>query len=189
MRTSTIAGVAVVWTALASPLVAQKGGMQPSTAPAGRTGAASGDANAGTFSDGQLTIVLRRSGTGYAGTATVFGERFPVQVSPQGGILVGAFDDEGEAVPLRLRVQGDVMEVDADGERHVLRRQGAASSAGATARAPASGGSMGGAAAAPRSGGSTGGGGGSGLAATAQDQQIVRLLLSSRWCSFSYSQT
>lgn len=155
----------ILLASLAFPLVGQG---TPAAA------AASADPYLGTFSstDGGA-ITVRKEGRSYTGTITANGADYPFTASKVGRALVGTFLAQGQGFMFSAAVQGDQMTFLANGQTTVLQR--------GTART------------ADRSRGETAGGGRSQAqtapAATGQDGQIERLLLSSPWCYMHYSQT
>ncbi|MBI4500572.1 MAG: hypothetical protein HY700_05365 [Gemmatimonadetes bacterium] len=85
--------------------------------------------------------------------------------------LTGSFSSGGTTYLFEARVQGDALSLVSDGQTYALQRQGA--------NAPA--------AVVPGPTPVAGGGGGAPAGMSQQDQQLAQLLLSSRWCYFSYS--
>lgn len=153
--------------------IAQKPGA-PSAAPQGQQNMQAGDPYVGTFAAANLTITLRRSPQGYAGTAQASGGQYQVVAQMMNGILNGAYVDNGVQRTFQAAVQGDVMQLRADGTNFILQRQGQtgqggqAGQAGQMAQPQASAGSV---------------------ASTPQDQQAAQFLMGNRWCAFSYNQT
>jgi hypothetical protein len=156
-------------------------------APARRgAGAAAGDPYVGSFVGNDLTITLQRRGQYYVGTAVSNAGQYQLQAQLAGGILTGAYNDNGQQRAFQAQVQGDVMQLAADGTQIMLQRQ--SGMAGGQMAQPGMGqpgmaqpgmGQPGGA-----------GAGGGGVAGNGpQDRQLAQLLLSSRWCHFTYSQT
>lgn len=147
----------------------------------------SADPYVGTFAGGDLSITLQRNGQYYVGTARSQGGQYQLQAQILNGILNGIYNDNGRQRTFQAVVQGDVMQLAADGTQFMLQRQGAAGQMGQAQMGQMQQGQM--QQGQMQQGAQAGQmGGGGQLAATAQDQQIAQLLLSSRWCSFAYSQ-
>ena len=132
-------------------------------------GAAASDPYAGTFAGGGISLTLSAGGDGYTGTLTAQGSEMPVRASRQGERLHGQFQSGGTTYMFEARLQGAQLTLMSDGQTYALERQGAGVSAN------------------PLAGGASQPQGGSAGASSAQDQQLTQLLLSSRWCHFSYS--
>src|SRR5579859_1937616 len=137
---------------------------------------ASRDPFVGTFRGQSLVISLQRSGGSYAGVGTSSNGQYQLRAQRMGQILLGSYMDGGVPHAFQIAVQGDLMQFASEGANIMLQRQ-----AGAVAGATPGGSTKGSARA--------GGGGRGSVAATPQDRQLTQLLLSSRWCAFSYSQT
>lgn len=150
----------------AAPTVAPGAGNPlPATAPPGNplAGAAAPDPYAGTFVGSNLTVTFRRSGDGYGGTINVQGADYPLSARPAVDRLTGTFASGGTTYLFEARVQGSLLSLVSGGQTFTLERQG--TGAGATPSAAAS---------AP-------------TGMSPQDAQVAQLLLSSKWCYFSYS--
>lgn len=159
-----LAAVLLVSAALALPAAAQKS----STASAALT-----DPYVGSFvSDANQSISVHKQGTTYRGTIVAEGVEYPYTARKVGRALVGTFQAQGQGFMFTAAVQGDQMTFIANGETTYLRRGSAR--AGQRREEPRSAG---------RSQGATP------QAATGQDAQIQRILLSSPWCYMRYSQT
>jgi hypothetical protein len=128
------------------------------------------DPFAGTFAGDELTITLQGNGQTYQGQATYQGQTFPVQAQVTGNRMSGVYVAQGQRFPFEAMVQGDQMQLASGGRLYTLVRSGATPGpVGPLGRPPDASGA-------------------GSLAASPQDQQISRLLLSSAWCSFRYSQ-
>jgi hypothetical protein len=135
---------------------------------------ASRDPFVGTFRGERLIVALERSGNGYTGVGTSTNGRYQLRAQKIGPILLGSYMDGGLAHAFQIAVQGDVMQFQSEGANLMLQRQsGSAAAVGAGTAGPP----------APKAGGR------GSVAATTQDRQLAQFLMSSRWCSFSYSQT
>jgi hypothetical protein len=131
------------------------------------------DKFAGTFASNDVTLVLAKKGAGYEGTIRYRGTEYPATARPSSGdALAGSFTAGGRAYDMAIASAGDgkYVNLTTAGTTYMLAR-------GAEPGNPLAGGA------------SASGGGApvSALAKTAQDQQIVNLILSTAWCSFSYS--
>jgi len=145
--------------------------------------AAAADPYVGTFSDGNVTITLSRSAQGYTGVATAQGQQMPLVAQNAGDRISGSYQMNGVALPFQAMVQGNAMVLATNDGTLQLQRTG-----GVVAAPGGMPGGMGAPGAGPMGApgaGPTGAGGG--IAATGQDQQIAQLLLSSEWCTMSYS--
>ena len=143
----------------------------PSISAAQKSGAT--DPFVGSFRGPSLAITLERSGGGYVGVGTSANGQYRLQAQKIGQILLGSYLDRGVPHAFQIAVQGNAMQFGSDGVTVMLQRQSGSAAGAAEAGAG------------PRPGGSTGG---QGVAAGPQDRQLSQLLLSSRWCAFSYSQ-
>src|SRR4051812_33115922 len=133
------------------------------------------DKFAGTFASNDVTLILAKKGAEYAGTIRYRGTEYPATARGSGDALAGSFTAAGRAYDMAIASAGDgkYVNLTTAGTTYMLARNANAGNplaGGSSAGAPA-------AAAAPTSA----------LAKTPQDQQIVNLILSSAWCSFSYS--
>jgi hypothetical protein len=159
---------------------------QPVPARPGPT--ADADAFVGTWNGGGLSLTLQKTGAHYTGMATAAGQQYPLQAQVENGVMTGIYSNDRVLKVFQAAVEGDSMQLAADGTRFALQRQGAAMAAPVAPGSPGSLGSLGGSL-----GGSMGGvsalpGADAGaLAATPQDRQIAELLSSSAWCSFTYN--
>ncbi|MFI5280828.1 MAG: hypothetical protein ACHQU1_10045 [Gemmatimonadales bacterium] len=127
----------------------------------------------GTFRGPTLIIAMQRSRGSYNGVGTSSNGQYQLRAQKIGPILLGSYMDGGAAHAFQIAVQGDVMQFSSEGANITLQRQsGSAAVAGSPPASPA-----------PKAGGR------GSVAATPQDRQLAQLLLSSRWCAFSYSQT
>lgn len=172
--------VVAVLLAVIMPLIeaqAQKPGAAPAPAPQGRQTRPSRDPYVGTFAASDLIITLRRSPQGYTGMAQSGGGQYPIVARLANGVLNGTYTDNGAQRGFQAVVQGDVMQLQADGTQFMLQRQTqmAEGAMGQTAQ--------------PGQPAPTGPPGGGAVATSAQDQQIAQFLMANRWCAFSYSQT
>lgn len=86
-------------------------------------GARAGDPYVGTFVGQALAIQLQRSGRYYVGTARSSGGQGPVQAQLTNGILNGVYNNNGVRSTFQAQVQGDVMQLVADGTSFVMQRQ------------------------------------------------------------------
>jgi hypothetical protein len=161
--------------AAAAPPAAAAGNPLAGGAPRGNPLAGGTDPYAGTFADAQVSLTLGKSADGYSGTLRVAGGGLPVAAKVTGDHLTGSFVSGGTTYLFEARVSGAVMTLLSDGRTYALQRQGqpggmaAAGPGGAPPASSAPGGGMAG--------------------SSPQDQQIARLLLSSKWCHFSFSGT
>ncbi len=135
--------------------------------------AAPSDPYVGTFTDGSVVVTLSRSAQGYSGMATAQGQQMPLTAQNAGDRISGQYQLNGVQLPFQATVQGTTMMLATNEGTWQLQRSGGTPTAPGVA-----GGGMG----APG-----GGPAGGGVAATAQDRQIAQLLLSSVWCTMSYS--
>lgn len=135
------------------------------TAPGGNplARAATPDPYTGTFVGSDLRVTFRRSGEEYRGTINVQGSDYPLTARPVGDRLTGSFASGGTTYLFEAQVQANLLSLVSDGQTFTLQRQG--TSSGPTPSAAA--------------GAPTGMG--------PQDTRIAQLLLSSKWCHFSYS--
>ena len=133
----------------------------PSGSPLAR--AAAPDPYTGTFVGSNLAVTFRRSGEAYGGTINVQGADYALTARPMGDRLTGTFVSGGATYLFEVRVQGNILSLLSDGQTFTLQRQG--TSPGPTPSA---------AAATP-------------TGQSPQDTRIAQLLLSSKWCHFSYS--
>jgi hypothetical protein len=137
------------------------------------------DPFSGTFTGSDVSLTLRKTGASYTGTITYQGQQFPATATTSGATLNGKFTAQGSQFDFTVeQASANVVNLSTAGTTYMLQKSGAPARA-ANPLAGASGNAQAGSA--PAAGGSTA------LATTAQDQQIARLLLSSAWCSFSYS--
>ena len=130
------------------------------------------DKFAGTFTSTDVTLSLKRSGSGYSGTIRYRGEDYPATARPTGETLAGRFKAGGQSYDITIASAGDgkFVNLATGGTTYMLAR------AGAMDANPLAGG-----AAAATTGGTMSRG------MSAQDQQLFNLLTSTAWCSFSYS--
>lgn len=126
----------------------------------------------GTFAGTDVTLTLKREGAGYTGTIRYGGEQYPAMARKIGRALIGAFQANGASYVLTIAASGDgrTVSVTTGGATYLLTR-----TTGEEASAVMAGG------AAPAAGG------GANPGASDQDRQLVSLLTSSAWCSFTYS--
>lgn len=136
----------------------------------------------GTFANNELRVDVRKNGAGYGGALTINGEQIPFTGSAAGSTLTGSFAVGPQKYSFTAQVAGDAMSLTSEGTTYRLARGGA--SAGAAAPAVGAMPAQGGYGALPNGGapGAMGGGAPSG-----QDAQIMQLLMSSPWCTMSYS--
>lgn len=131
------------------------------------------DKFAGTFASTEITLTLSKRGAEYAGTIKYRGAEYPATAKGSGESLAGSFNAGGRAYDMTIASAGDgkYVNLTTAGTTYMLARGADAGNPLAAGAAPS-----------PAAGGAA-----SALAKTAQDQQIVNLLLSTAWCSFSYS--
>lgn len=147
-------------------------------------GRAAADPLEGTFVSDVLTAVVRRSASGYAGVLSLNGTDYPFTATANGPQLSGTFAVEGQRYPFESRLAGDAMTLSSGGRDYPMTRK-----VDAAAGAARSGGSARGAGAAAPAAARAPAGGGIGLAGATgvQERQIAELLVSSAWCTMSYS--
>ena len=152
----------------AQPSAAGKPGLGAKAGGGAEAGGARGaDPFAGTFAGDGLTLTLQRAGSSYTGSAISEGTTYRVLAQRAGQMLTGTYEGPGGSLPFQAMVQGDVMQLAAGGATYTLQRQSGM------------GQGLGGAAGAAGAGGVTSG--------SSEDQQIAQLLVSSRWCTMTYS--
>ncbi|HWA40074.1 MAG TPA: hypothetical protein VG712_00585 [Gemmatimonadales bacterium] len=153
-----------LWLCLSGPLA----GQTPSA------GSPPVDPFVGSFvNDDQETVTIQKQGSAYRGAIGANGTTYPFSARKMGRSLVGALEAQGQSVLVQFTVSGDVLSFSVNGQTTQLRRghPGAARAGGAETQ-----GAERRSAAAPR-------------AASGQDAQIERILLSGPWCYMHYSQT
>jgi hypothetical protein len=154
------------------------GGGGPANPFAAAGGAASGDPYLGTFGNDEVSMTIAAQQGGYGGALTVQGQALPFTAQRTGDHLTGSIGSGGTTYIFEARVQGSTLAILSDGQTVTLQRQGAGDGgmgqSAMMAQGPMTqpGSPMGGA------GGGAGG-----------NTQLGQLLLSSKWCSFSYSGT
>ena len=151
----------------ASTLHAQKSG---STAAA----VAPTDPFVGSFvNEEQETITIQKQGSTYGGAVGANGTSYPFTARKMGRSLVGTLSAQGQSVLVQFTIAGDVLSFTVNGQTTQLHR-GRPNAARANRQDPNAGAQ---------------GQGGDRRAASGQDAQIERILLSSPWCYMRYSQT
>ena len=151
----------------ATSLHAQK----PGSAPA----AASADPFVGSFvNEDQETITIQKQGSTYSGAVGANGTSYQFTARKMGRSLVGTLNAQGQSVLIQFTVAGDVLSFTVNGQTTQLHR-GRPGAVGNRSREETRGDGRS-QAQPPR-------------AATGQDAQIERILLSSPWCYMRYSQT
>lgn len=82
----------------------------------------------GTFSDGQITLVLQRGASGYTGQVQAGDETFPLQAQALPATQIqGTYTYRGQPMPFQAQLQGTTLTVtDTDGTVYALQRQGGA---------------------------------------------------------------
>lgn len=137
-----------------------------------------GDQYVGTFANDEVTMTVAAQQGGYGGALQLQGQSIPFTAQRTGDHLTGSFGSGGTTYIFEARVQGNALAILSDGQTVMLQRQGAGG--GTLSRSPM-----------PQqnpmtqqSPGMGGGGGGPG-----ENTPLGQLLLSSKWCSFSYSGT
>ena len=149
-------------------LHAQKSGSTASAPPPA-------DPFVGSFvNDDQETVTIQKQGSTYRGAIGANGTSYPFSARKMGRSLIGTLEAQGQSVLVQFTVAGDVLSFTVNGQTSQLRR-GRPSAAGARSRDETRGDGRG-QAQTPH-------------AATGQDAQIERILLSSPWCYMRYSQT
>lgn len=143
----------------------------------GSAGGASGDLYLGTFANEQVTMTLGAQQGGYGGAMQVQGQNIPFTAERTGDHLTGSLASGGSTYIFEARVQGNSLAILSDGQTVMLQRQGAGGGMGQSPMMPPGPMTQQG----PAMGGAGGGAGG--------NTQLGQLLLSSKWCSFSYSGT
>ncbi len=105
----------------------------PVAAPRGRgivgsalaTTQAAADPLVGTFSNGQITIVLQRSGSAYSGSFQSGGQQAPLQAQGTEHGLTGTIHDtDGNSYEFQSTVQNDVLVLTINGQQFLLPRAG-----------------------------------------------------------------
>lgn len=89
-------------------------------------GAGAADPVVGTFTDGNVVLVLQGGGGAYQGQLQVGGQAFPVAVQGQAPSLRGAFESQGTQYPVTVQVQGGGLLLSSEGTTYQLRRQAVA---------------------------------------------------------------
>lgn len=159
----------------------RQGGMGndgPANPFAASAGAVAGDQYVGTFANEQVTMTMAAQQGGYGGMLTVQGQALPFTAQRTGDHLTGSFGSGGTTYIFEARIQGSALAILSDGQTVMLQRQGGGAGMGQSpvmAQNPM-------AQPGPMGGGNSGGGVGG-------NTQLGQLLLSSKWCSFSYSGT
>lgn len=143
-------------------------------------GGGGGDPYVGTFANGEVTFSISPAQGGYAGSLQVQGQSIPFSAQRTGDHLTGNLNSGGTTYIFEARVQGNTLSVLSDGQTVTLERSGAGGGGAPMMGAPPQNGMQNG----MNGGGGMGGGGGAGAST-----QLGQLLLSSAWCSFSYSGT
>ena len=129
----------------------------------------------GTFTSTDITLSLAKKGEGYTGTIKYRGTEYPATARVAGESLAGSFKVGAQSYDMAIASTGDgkYVNLSTAGTTYMLARSAATDGNPFAAAAPT-------ASSAP-SGSSTS------LGLTAQDKQIAQLLISTAWCSFSYS--
>jgi hypothetical protein len=130
--------------------------------------AAKSDPFVGTFIHEQATITFARAGSGYRGAFIRMAQQAPIQAVRQGEGLSGTIQDtDGTTYLFQLVAKDGGVILTLNGQQYFLAREGGrpASSAGVASK---------------------GSGGPGSIGKTNQDRQLAQLLLSSRWCHFTY---
>ena len=151
----------------ATSLHAQKSGSSA-------TAATSADPFIGSFvNEDQETITIQKQGSTYSGAIGANGTSYQFTARKMGRSLVGALTAQGQSVLVQFTIAGDVLSFTVNGQTTQLHR-GRPGTARANRQTQSSG---------------EQGQGENRRAATGQDAQIERILLSSPWCYMRYSQT
>jgi hypothetical protein len=141
------------------------------------------DKFAGTFTSTDVTLTLTKETTGYTGTIKYRGTDYPVTTRGSGEPLAGSFKVGAQSYDLSIASAGDgkFVNLTTGGTTYLLARSGAGDgnplAGGGSNSNPLAG------------GGNAPAGAATNLGTTPLDQQIVKLLVSTAWCSFSYSGT
>jgi hypothetical protein len=142
-------------------------------------GGGAADRFTGTFTSTDVMLSLDKEGAGYTGTTRYRGVDYPVTARAAGETLAGSFRAGGQSYDLTVASAGDgkFVNLTTGGTTYLLARSGAGNAnplaaGGATTAMGGAGTAMGGAMS---------------RGTTAQDQQISNLLMSTAWCTFSYS--
>ena len=136
----------------------------------------------GTFAGADVTLTLGREGAGYVGTIHFRGEDYPATAHTAGKSLAGSFDAGGQQFPFSVAATGEgkYVNLTTGGTTYMLARGGVGGAAN-----PLAGGdrpaSVGAPAPSPARGSTAQG------AMGTQDRQLHDFLVSTAWCSFSYS--
>ncbi|HEX7917843.1 MAG TPA: hypothetical protein VF454_00490 [Gemmatimonadales bacterium] len=151
----------------ATSLHAQKSGSTTATS-------AASDPFVGSFvNEDQETITIQKQGSTYSGAVGANGTSYQFSARKMGRSLVGTLTAQGQSVLVQFTIAGDILSFTVNGQTTQLHR-GRPGTARATRQDPN---------AAPQAPGENR------RAATGQDAQIERILLSSPWCYMRYSQT
>ena len=125
------------------------------------------DPFAGKFSGDGIVMSIAKEGDGYKGTLETQGTALPFTAQSGSRGLTGTFVAGGTTYMFEARLQGNVRALTSDGQTHSLQRQDSSNPlAAAPSQSPATAGQP---------------------VQTAQDQQLAQLLMSRRWCAFSFS--
>ncbi len=180
--TRTAAGTAAG--AAAAPAAAPAAGAARAGGNPLAGGRGTSDPLEGTFTSDELNVVVRRSASGYGGVLSLNGTDYPFTATANGTQLSGTFTVGGERYPFQSRVAGDEMTLSSGGRDYPMTRK-----VDAAAGAARSGGAVRGAGAAAPAAAGTRASGGIGVAGSTgvQERQIAELLVSSAWCTMSYS--
>ena len=141
-----------------------------------------GDPLEGTFLSNDLNVVVKRGASGYSGVLFMGGEEYPFAATASGTRLSGTFAAGGQRYPFESRLTGDEMTLSSGGKDYRMMRKDAAAPSATRGNGGMPGAGAAAAAAAPARGGL-------GLvgATGVQEKQIAQLLVSSAWCTMSYS--
>ena len=164
------------------PATPPAGGVSQNGNPLARGGPAAQDKYAGSWTSKDVQLSLNGTSGKYTGQLTHQGRTYPVTLADEGPGLSGSFTTGGQKYDLLVKVDGSSLLLNTAGMTYMLIR----GNGGVASNNPLAGGQP----AAPDGGAAAGGGDGIGAnnpRMTAQDQQIVRVLISSAWCAFSYS--
>jgi len=83
------------------------------------------DPFAGTFRGDELSVELRRAGTGYEGSIQLGDQSFPASAKREGDAVTGTFRAGGEDFPFRATLDGDAMTLESGGAKYELVKVGA----------------------------------------------------------------
>lgn len=118
----------------ANPAAPQASDPPPSAAPSGANPLAPAAANwSGLFSDGTLTVELRANGTEVTGRLHFGGRDYQLSATITADTLQGTFGADGQTFPFSALLDGEVLDLDSEGNRFRLERRPETESASGSA--------------------------------------------------------